>query len=185
MKKRSKTLQGIFIALPVLVSFLLMAGCNAQSPKNAAGKDLHTAVLQGDKKSVQQHIKAGAALNEKDPVGGSSPLIVAALFGRTEIAAMLLEAGAAIDQQNNDGSTALHTAAFFCRKEIVALLLKKKADKTIKNNYGQRPIDTVTGSFESVQPIYESLGKMLAPLGLQVDLQLLKNTRPVIVQLLR
>ncbi|WP_290793791.1 ankyrin repeat domain-containing protein [Flavihumibacter sp. UBA7668] len=185
MKKQNKILQGILIALPVMGFFLVMTGCNAQPSSKAPSVDIHTAVLNGDKKAVQQHIAVRTNINEKDPVGGSSPLIIAALFGKTEIAKILLEAGVDINQQNNDGSTALHTAAFFCRPEIVQLLLSNKAVKTIKNKYGQTAIETVSGSFESVQPVYESLGKMLAPMGLKIDLNYLKNTRPQIVQLLK
>lgn len=81
----------------------------AEAPK----VDIHTAVVSGDLNTVKQHIAAGSNINEKDPFGGSSPLISAAVFGKTDIAKVLLDAGADIDFQNNDGSTALHSAAFF------------------------------------------------------------------------
>ena len=100
--------------------------------------DLHTAVLKNDVKSVKEHIAAKSDLNIKEAMGGSTPLISAALFGKTEIAKLLINAGANLNIQNNDGSTALITAAFFCRPEIVKMLLVKKANKTIKNNYNYK-----------------------------------------------
>ena len=98
----------------------------------AAQVDIHTAVITDNMEALKQHIAAGTNVNEKDPFGGSSPLISAALFGKTEMARILIDAGADIDFQNNDGSTALNTAAFFCRPEIVKMLLDKGADKSIK-----------------------------------------------------
>ena len=118
-------------------------------------------------------------------MGGSTPLISAALFGKTEIAKILIDAGADLNIQNNDGSTALITAAFFCRLEIVKILLDKGADKTIKNNYNQTAYDAVVGSFDVVKPSYEALGKMLQPMGLKLDFQYLEKTRPEIAAMLK
>jgi len=59
--------------------------------------DIHTAVISGDINAIQQHISAGTNINQKDPFGGSSPLISAALFNQPEIVTLLLDAGANID----------------------------------------------------------------------------------------
>lgn len=147
--------------------------------------DIHTAVISGDTHAIQQHISAGTNINQKDPFGGSSPLISAALFNKPEIVRLLLDSGANIDFKNNDGSTALHVAAFFCRPEIVQLLLKNNADKTIKNNRGSTAYDTVAGPFIDVKPIYDMLGQALAPMGLTLDYDYLKVTRPQIALLLK
>jgi len=147
--------------------------------------DIHMAVISDNIKAIQQHILAGTDINQKDSYGGSSPLISAALFGKHDIVALLLESGAKIDFQNNDGATALHVAAFFCRSEIVQLLLKNNADKTIKNNRGSSAYDTVAGPFIDVKPIYDMLGQALAPMGLTLDYDYLKVTRPQIAALLK
>ena len=88
-------------------------------------------------------MKTGANLNEKDQVGGSSPLIIAATFGQTEVAIALIEAGVDINQKNNDGSTALHTAALFCHTDIVKALLDKGADKSVRNHSGATALELV------------------------------------------
>ena len=54
---------------------------------------------------------------------GSTPLIIAATFGKTEVARALIEAGADLGMRNNHGSTPLHVAAFLCRPEIVEAML--------------------------------------------------------------
>src|SRR5688572_22217244 len=82
---------------------LLNVSCNKQ--KSLEGKtssnvaknevkppeiDIHTAVLTENLPALKQHIAAGTNINEKDPFGGSSPLISASLFGKTEMAKVLI-----------------------------------------------------------------------------------------------
>jgi ankyrin repeat protein len=177
----------IQIALLGIVSF--MAACQTKNtPANSGAApsiDIHTAVVTGNVAAVKQHIAAGTNLNEKDPFGGSSPLISAALFGKTEMAKLLLDAGADLNFQNNDGSTALHTSSFFCRPEIVKMLLDKGADKTIRNKYGSTAYESVAGSFADVKSVYEMMGKALEPMGLKLDFAYVEKTRPVIAAMLK
>jgi len=146
---------------------------------------LHMAVIQGNLEAIKQHITAGSDLNQKEPSGGSSPLITAAVFGKTESALLLIEAGVDVNFRNNEGSTPLHTAAFFCRPEIVEALLNNGADVTIKNNSGSTALGTVTAPFKAVEGIYEYFGNTLGPLGLAFDYERLKQTRPRIAEMLR
>ena len=146
---------------------------------------LHEAAIQGNVAVIREHIKAGADLDEKELTGGSSPLITAIVFGKTEVAQVLIEAGANANFRNNEGSTPLHTAAFFCRIDIVELLLNKSVDKTIRNNYGHTALESVTGPFNEVKGIYDFFGKELGPLGLKLDTAQIEMTRPKIAALLR
>ena len=176
-----------------LAALLIMTACGQKqkegtaSPSDAKAPqiDLHTAVLTDNMEAVKQHIAAGSNLNEKDPFGGSSPLITASLFNKPAMATVLIEAGADINFQNNDGSTALHTAAFFCRPEIVKMLLDKGADKTIENKFGSVPYESVAGSFADVKNVYDMMGKVLGPMGLKLDYPYLEKTRPEIAAMLK
>ncbi|MFT3911664.1 MAG: ankyrin repeat domain-containing protein [Ferruginibacter sp.] len=186
----------LILTIIFLSSIIITAGCNGQKAEaqnvsithakaKASAMDIHTAVFTGNMEVLKQHIAAGSDLNVKDPIGGSSPLISACLFGKTGMAKALIDAGADLKFQNNDGSTALHTAAFFCRPDIVRLLLNKGVDKTIKNKYGSTAYETVAGKFETVKSFYESLGKMLGPMGLKLDFAYIEKTRPVIAGMLK
>ena len=196
MKTQIKnSLSSITTAL-FLVAIIFFGSCNdrkvstqksipSQSTSKAPAIDIHAAVVSGNVEAIKQHLAAGTNINEKDPFGGSSPLISASLFGKTEIARMLIDAGAEINLQNNDGSTALHTASFFCRPEIVVMLLKKGSDKTIKNKFGSTSYESVVGSFAEVKQIYEMMGKMLEPMGLKLDYSYIEKTRPDIAAMLK
>ena len=146
---------------------------------------IHAAALDGDTVSVQKHIQAGTDLNTAEPTAGSSPLITASLFGKTEVVQMLVAAGADVNFQNREGSTALHTAAFFCRPEIVGILLANGADKNIRNNAGSTALESVIVPFEAVKGIYDYFANTLGPLGLELDYEYLRKTRPEIAAALQ
>ena len=194
MKTRNRKALVSKVVVACFSVLVLVSSCNSQSDsgKKSQGKnveapavDIHTAVLTGNKAALKQHIASGTDINEKDPFGGSSPLISAALFGKTEEAKILIDAGADINFQNNDGSTALHTAAFFCRPEIVRMLLDKGADKNVRNKYGATAYQGVAGTFAESKGIYDMLGKVLEPMGLKLDYPYIEKTRPVIAEMLK
>ena len=188
-----------FLKITFLAAMLLIISCkNGKEPKQgdeAAGTtkakvkppqtDIHTAVLTDNLEALNQHISAGTDLNEKDPFGGSSPLITASLFGKTAMAKILIDAGANLNFQNNDGSTPLHTAAFFCRPEIVRMLLDKGADKSLKNKFGATPYESVAIPFDQAKNSYDMMGKILGPMGLKLDYPYIEKTRPEIGAMLK
>ncbi len=147
--------------------------------------NIHAAVISGNLKVVEQLIEAGTNIDELEPAGGSSPLISAIVFGQSDIALALIEAGADVNFKNNEGSTPLHTAAFFCDTDVVEVLLQNSADKSIKNNAGATAFETVAGPFETVKGIYDYFSKVYAPLGLKLDYEEIQATRPVIAEMLK
>lgn len=173
--------------LAVVLSTGMVSCQNAPSNKavDKPAMDIHTAVLYNNVEVVRQHIKAGSDLNLKDAFGGSTPLVTAATFGKTEIAKALIDAGADLSVRNNDGSTALHAAAFFGRVEIVQMLLDAHADKTVRNNFGHTARESVQGPFEEVKPVYDMMQQQLGSLGLQLDMADLEKARPVIAMMLQ
>ena len=144
---------------------------------------IHEAAYMGNIKAIEAHVAAKTDLNVKDEYG-SSPLTIAATFGKTEVAKALIKGGADPNVRSGDGSTPLHTAAFFCRTEIVEALLAAGADASLRNNYGSTALESVSAPFEDVKPIYDQISKDLGPLGLKLDYVQLRNTRPVIVEML-
>lgn len=188
----------VIMAARLMFFALIITACggrNGESVADSAGIatsnikppeiDLHTAVLTDNLEAVKQHVAAGSNLNEKDPYGGSSPLITASLFGKPDAAKVLIEAGADVNFQNNDGSTALHTGAFFCRPEIVKLLLENGADKSLKNKFGATAYESVAGPYSESKNTYDMMGKILGPMGLKLDYAYIEKTRPEIAEMLK
>lgn len=198
MKTSIHSISSKALILGLCVCMAAMASCTGNQKKthaesedgaevsaSAPEMDLHTAVVTGEMDVVKGHIAAGSDLDIQEPSAGSSPLITAAVFNKVEMAAALLEAGAKVNYQNREGSTALHTAAFLCRKEIVELLLAHGADTSLKNNYGSTALMSVAGPFEQVAPIYDEFRKGLGPLGIRLEDAHLRETRPMIADLLK
>ncbi len=156
--------------------------CGQENPAPVAS--LHTAALQGNVDAIREHIKAGSDLNQKDAYG-SSPLTIASVFGKTDVAIALIEAGADLEVTSSLGATPLHSAALLCRTEIVQALLDHGADRHLRDNFGNTPSDAVAAPFDEAKGVYDSLAQGLGPLGLQLDYEQIKATRPKIVQILR
>jgi len=116
-------------------------------------------------------------------MGGSSALIVAALYGQTETAKLLVTNGARVNSRNNDEATALHVAAFFCHPELVAFLLEQKADLGARNRFGQTPLETVAGEWSrGLEGVY----KMVAGLWkLELNMKRIREFRPRVAELIR
>jgi hypothetical protein len=169
------------------VFMIALTACSDQQQQQTTSKapamPLNEAAFKGDAATVQQHIDAGTSLDEKDEFG-STPLIVATVFGHTDAAIALINGGADLEIPNNEGSTALHVAAFFCRPEIAEALLAKGANKDAVNNFGQTPYQSVAGPYEEVKPFYDAMGKMLGPMGLTLDENYLRETRPKMAAML-
>ena len=159
---------------------LLVLGCPIWGQDNSS---IHLAVLKNNIDLVNQYIKSGADLNKKDQYG-STPLIIATTFGKTEIAKALINAGADLNIGNNEGSTPLHIAALFCRYDLVRTLLEKGADRYIRNNNGVTAYDIVVAPFEDDKDLYDKISAGLKPLGLELDYNKMKKLRPQIAEIL-
>lgn len=190
---KTKTMNSVKLISKVMlvIAFFSILSCNGnereqitESKPTVPEVNIHTDAFMGNVEAIHQHIKAGTDLNAKDQYG-STPLTIAATFGKTDVAKALIEGGADLEVTNNEGSTALHIAAFFCRTDIVKALLENGADKSLKNGNGVTALETVAGSFEQVRGIYEYINKELGPLGLRLDYDRLEKTRPEIAKLLQ
>ena len=184
-------LSNIFFRLSAVVllavTFSTFHACNETSGETQQAQPtttIHEATFLGNVKEVKAHIAAGTDLNAPDDYG-SSPLIIATTFGKTEIALLLIDAGVDLQQAGNNNATPLHTAAFLCRTEIVKSLLDHGADPNVTDDFGSTPLASVEAPFDAVRPIYDELSKNLGPLGLKLDYDRLEANRPLVAGMIR
>lgn len=89
---------------------------------------LRNAARRGTLSDLESALQAGADVNLASGPERYTPLMLAAVNGKPELAAFLLSHGAKVDAVDSGNETALHYAAFRGRDEIVKLLLAKGAD---------------------------------------------------------
>jgi ankyrin repeat protein len=162
---------------------LVMAACSKDSSSSSEpGMDIWTALINNRVDVIQEHIATGTDLDQKEPAGGSTPLILASVYGNTEMAKALVEGGADISIKNSSGTTALYNAAFFCHPEIVEILLAKGADPKTTGADGRSIIEVISEPWSpTLSGTYRAITEMLA---IQTDLKRFEESRPDILNLL-
>ena len=94
--------------------------------------DLITAVIDDDLEAVKQHIAYGSDLNVQDGTFSNTPLNFAGIYGLTDIANALIDAGADLNLINDDNFTPLCNAAAWGHTSVVTILLDAGADLSAK-----------------------------------------------------
>lgn len=117
---------------------------------------LEIAIDAGQSKSVRLLLEAGA--NPNFGLCGTPPLVTAAGEGRTEIAKMLIKAGAKIDAE--DGS-ALRSAATCGHIEMVRLLIEAGANVNAYRDNTSHPL--FWAAFEGHQEVFDYLAPLTNP----------------------
>ena len=161
----------------------LLASESTTPPDLEPSVSIWQAATTSNTAAIQQHIAAGSDLNAREEIGGSTPLILAAIFGQPDIAKALIDAGADLEVRNNSGGTALHLASFFCQPEVVEILLQAGADTSKTNNHGLTPLGVVSGEWNAeLQGIYQYV---YGSLNLKFDREHVRKTRDEISEILK
>ena len=114
---------------PEVIKLLVCAGARLTSTDSSSSV-LHTAAGQGRLKALQALLDAGCDPGVLDR-HGYSPLRYAVCYRQVEAAAMLLSAGAPLDQQSGHRASLLAQAAFTGCEPMVRLLVEKGADPAL------------------------------------------------------
>ncbi|MGL9779768.1 MAG: ankyrin repeat domain-containing protein, partial [Wolbachia sp.] len=99
---------------------------------------LHLAAKLGDLQAVKTLANKGDVDVQNDK--GETPLHFAALYGKEEVAALLLNKEANVNAKDQIGRTPLHFAALYGKEEVAALLLNKEANVNAKDQIGRTPL---------------------------------------------
>ncbi len=134
-----------YFLTPIIVLIALCGGENADVTENNESVettvsssvekptiDLITAVIDDDLEAVKQHIAYGSDLNVQDGTFSNTPLNFAGIYGLTDIANALIDAGADLNLINDDNFTPLCNAAAWGHTSVVTILLDAGADLSAK-----------------------------------------------------
>jgi len=99
---------------------------------------LINAVIEGNVQKVKELIAEGA------DVASGNPLIKAACFNFHEIAELLIQAGANVEELDENLNTPLHWAAVEGCVEVMELLLENKVKVNPKDKRGFTPLNLAT-----------------------------------------
>ena len=118
---------------------------------------LHRACIEGNAKEVVRLLSKGHPVNQRDHCGWL-PIHEACNFGYADIARLLIDAGADINDPGGidcGGTTPLHDSCSNCVPDVIRLLLEKGADVTKMDNDGNTPIDCLRGWRKRVKELSE------------------------------
>ncbi len=151
-----------------MVNLLLSKGANPDARDEYGFTPLHRAVMRRNGEVVARFLELGVDVDAEtaygdtplshapnrqiagylldhdanpDGSGQGGPLHSAAFYGRIEVATLLLEAGAEIDQVDANGETPLHRAAYRKQIEMVRLLIEEGATVNWRSKSGRTPMD--------------------------------------------
>jgi ankyrin repeat protein len=110
------------------------AAAHAESPRDHA---LFAAIRNGDRPALVSHLREGAPVNVRAH-DGTTPLMLAAVYGAPETVRLLLEAGANPNAVSNGGASPLLLAAGNLEK--IRLLVDHGADVNARSSTGNTPL---------------------------------------------
>jgi uncharacterized protein len=111
--------------------------------------ELHDAVKHGDLNSLKALLDGNRDLansRSETDARGTYPLHVAAEFGQTDAAQVLLSYGADVSLLDSENDAiALCWAAFFGRPEVITVLLEAGSEPSQRNKHGLTPLGCAVG----------------------------------------
>jgi ankyrin repeat protein len=117
------------------------------APPNPKAMRIMEALRGGDLPAFQTMLKENSKLASLAGIGGSTPLMYAALYGNSDSVRMLLEKGGDPNVRNDAGATALMWAVG--DPEKTRLLLDRGADANARSGDGRTPLLIAAGRFGS------------------------------------
>ncbi len=137
--RKTALMRAMLCRKPDMALYLIEAGVDIETCDNALMRAVHYAAEMKDSRPLQTLIEKKARLE----AGGAetSPLHMAAYWGRLENVSLLVKAGAELEARNEKGKTPLMYAAGEDMLDIAEILLKAGADPEAKGPGGRNSFD--------------------------------------------
>lgn len=132
------------IAFALEISCALLLGQGFACAVEPAAQGLLEAARGGDVAQVQHLLASGVDVDVRDE-NDNTALHLAAGYGYTELARLLVHSGADVDARGRIGNTPLHLAAQEGYLEIVRLLVDGGTDVAARNHYRGTALELASG----------------------------------------
>jgi ankyrin repeat protein len=139
-----------------------LAGETQSPPQDPRAVKLMTAIRQGDRAAFEKVLRDTPEAARSKGIGGSTPLMYAALYANADSVRLLLEKGADVNVRNDAGATALHWAVDDLDK--TRLLLDHGADVNARSEDRVTPVVVAVTRYGS-----GSVVKLLLDRGAKLD----------------
>lgn len=160
-----------------------LSGCGSNEEVVNKNDDIFVVVSNGDLDNVKRLLDTGVSIELEHPLGGSTPLIFACVFGHTDIVEYLIGKGADLNTCNRSGDTPIHIATFFCHTEIIELLLTHDVTLNVKNDRGSSPLDPVASPWSpELEKFYHDIKNFYQ---IQLDMERIKSSRQEVSDILQ
>lgn len=153
---------------------LLSYGAKAEGKVNLGKTDyrtgmniFHLAVEGKNLKIIEDLIKKGFSVNEKNPISGSAAIHYASRSCSSEVVDLLIEKKVDLSVVNKHKQTALHLAAKRSCFNVVSSLLEKGIDHTAKDDSGKMAIDYLKDNKYNKELAYYVNKKTRAPASIK------------------
>ncbi|MHC9540601.1 MAG: ankyrin repeat domain-containing protein [Vulcanimicrobiota bacterium] len=124
-----------FVAAVVFITIGWLMGCEP-----AVAGEIHTIAASGDILAMKELLNSkNVRIDEREP-GGMTPLIIASMHGRKNMAAYLLSRGADVSIHDICGRSALFWAARYGAPDVVRLLVENRAVVNDPDELGWTPL---------------------------------------------
>lgn len=167
--------------MPALVAVFVAALPVWAQQTRVVNRSFHDAVVAGDRERVEFLLNAGEDINRREPRGlGLSPLHLALVNGRDEMAQVLIERGADVNKPRVEGIRPLHDMAKIGNTEWCRKLLEAGADlsQTTNPKWTAMHYAASRGHHDTVRFLHEAGGQLdaltyagLTPLHLSFQLK--------------
>ncbi|KAK8009845.1 hypothetical protein PG990_008810 [Apiospora arundinis] len=124
-----------------MMKYLLQGGADPTAADLSGNTPLHDAARFGKKAPIQILLRYNVDVNvQNNQSGRLSPLMVAALAGRTDVMRLLIEHGADDRATNDFEYTLLHLATITNHTEMIRFLIEDEANIEARGDRGETPL---------------------------------------------
>jgi uncharacterized protein len=133
----TKAMKRALLLLVIIIGFSSYQTFAQDLPDDVIYSDLMIAARDGQVQRAATLIRNGADINLKTSPYGFTALIIASMWGNEGVTGLLLDAGAKVNDKDEQGNTSLIYASQFGHVEVIRLLLAKSAPINELNNEGK------------------------------------------------